>query len=48
LVFIGDSVNFIADQNIFYRPGQRVQVYANGREYATQHIEAEELGEGGW
>ena len=46
LVFIGDSVNFIADHNVFYRPGQQVQVYANGREYTTQQIEAEELGEG--
>ena len=45
LVFIGDSVNFVADHNVFYRPGQQVQVYANGREYSTQQIEAGELGE---
>ena len=45
-VYIHDSVNFTADHNVFYRPGEDVQVEANGREYTAQQIEAGELGEG--
>jgi hypothetical protein len=39
-------VNFTADHNIFYRPGDNVQVLANEREYTAQQIEAGELGQG--
>lgn len=46
VVFIGDSVNFIADHNIFYRPGDDIQVYANGMDYTSQQIESGELGQG--
>jgi len=45
-VFIGDSVKFIADHNIFHRPGEDVQVEANGREYTKAQVEAGELGAG--
>ncbi len=46
VVYIGDAVNFTAEHNIFYRPGQSVQVHANGRDYAAEQIEAGELGPG--
>jgi hypothetical protein len=46
LVYIGDSVKFIAEHNIFYRPGQEIQVYANKRDYTAAQIEAGELGNG--
>lgn len=45
-VFIGDSVAFTAEHNIFYRPGNDPQVYANERDYTAQQIEAGQLGLG--
>ena len=45
-VFIGDSVTFTAEYNIFHRPGDDPQVEANGREYTAQQIETGELGIG--
>ncbi|MBD3183726.1 T9SS type A sorting domain-containing protein [Candidatus Poribacteria bacterium] len=46
VVYVGDSVNFTADHNIFYRPENPVQVYANSRDYTVQQIESGELGVG--
>ncbi len=46
LVYVGDSVRFTAEHNIFYRPGQEIQVYANKRGYTTAQISAGELGAG--
>jgi hypothetical protein len=45
-VYVGDVVNFTVTHSIFYRPGQEVQIYANGRDYTAEQIEAGELGEG--
>jgi len=45
-VYIGDSVTLEVRNCLFYRPGEDVQVYANGRTYTAEQIEAGELGEG--
>ncbi len=44
VVYIGDSVDFTAEHNIFYIPGSAAKVYAHGREYSGQDIENGELG----
>jgi len=44
LVHIGDSVKFTAENNIFYRSGEDVQIYANKREYAAGQLK--DLGRG--
>jgi hypothetical protein len=44
--YFGDSVKLTADHNIFYRPGEEVQVHANGRDYTAAQLEAGELGPG--
>jgi len=46
ILYIGDAVNFTAEHNLFYRPGEDVQVYANGRNYTASQIESGELGPG--
>jgi hypothetical protein len=46
LAYFGDSVTLEADHNIFYRPGEPAQVYANGREYTASQLESGELGDG--
>jgi len=45
-VYIGDSVKFTSEHNIFYRPGQEIQVYANKRNYTSTQINSGELGTG--
>jgi len=44
--YFGDSVKLTADHNIFNRPGEEVQVHANGRDYTTAQVRAGELGPG--
>jgi hypothetical protein len=44
--YFGDSVKLTADHNVFNRPGEEVQVHANGRDYTTAQVEAGELGRG--
>jgi len=44
--YFGDSVKLTCDHNIFYRPGEEVQVHANGKDYTTAQVEAGELGQG--
>lgn len=44
--YFGDSVKLTADHNIFNRPGEEVQVHANGRDYTTAQVRAGELGAG--
>ncbi len=44
--YFGDAVELHADHNLFFRPGEESQVYANGREYTASQLEAGELGQG--
>jgi hypothetical protein len=44
--YFGDSVKLTADNNVFYRPGEEVQVHVNGRDYTTAQVRAGELGAG--
>jgi hypothetical protein len=45
-VFFGDPVRLTVDHNLFFRPGEDVQVEANGREYTSEDIAAGLLGPG--
>ena len=45
-VFFGDAVALQADHNDFWRPGEEVQVHANGRDYAQAQLAAGALGLG--
>ncbi|MEM2896224.1 MAG: right-handed parallel beta-helix repeat-containing protein [Candidatus Bathyarchaeia archaeon] len=44
--YFGDSVKLEVHHSLFYRPGEAVQVHANGRDYTSQEIEAGALGDG--
>jgi hypothetical protein len=44
--YFGDSVKLAAYHDIFYRPGENVQVRANGRDYTTAQLRAGGLGAG--
>lgn len=44
--YFGDAVALEADHNLFFRPGEEVQVHANGRDYTASQVEAGELGVG--
>jgi hypothetical protein len=45
-VYMGDAVRLEADHCNFYRPGEEVQVYANGREYTSEEVVSGALGVG--
>jgi hypothetical protein len=45
-VYVGPTVTLTAQNNLFYRAGDPVQVEANGRVYTAAQIEAGELGPG--
>lgn len=38
LVYFGNSVTLTCDHNLFYRPGETEQVYANGRTYTAAQL----------
>jgi hypothetical protein len=38
MVYIGNSVNFTCEYNLFYRPGDPEQVFANGRTYTAAQL----------
>lgn len=44
VAYFGDSVRLEAENNLFYRPDQDVQVHANGRDYTGQEVETGMLG----
>lgn len=44
--YFGDSVELLADHNIFFCPDCETQVHANGRDYTASDLAADELGEG--
>lgn len=44
--YFGDAVDLEADHDLFFRPGEEVQVHACGRDYTASQLEAGELGEG--
>jgi hypothetical protein len=46
VAYFGDSVQLVVENNIFFRPDQADQVYANGRMYATDDIMNGKLGIG--
>ncbi len=46
LAYFGPSVNLTAQNNLFYRPGDPVQVEANGTTYTAAQIESGALGPG--
>jgi len=46
VTYFGDSVQLTAENNIFFRPGQADQVYANGRMYSADDIADGQLGAG--
>jgi len=45
-VYLGDAVTVQADHNDFWRPGDDVQVHANGRDYTAAELEAGAFGAG--
>lgn len=45
-VYFGDSVDLICEHSILYRPGEDVQIYAEGRDYTAAELEAGAVGEG--
>lgn len=45
-VYVGPTVTLTAQNNLFYRPGDPVQVEANGTTYTAAQIEAGSLGPG--
>ena len=44
--YFGDAVRLLADHNLFFRPGEGIQVHANGRDYTPAELRAGELGLG--
>lgn len=46
VAYIGLSVNFTSDHNLFFRPGAAEQVEANGRTYTAAELESGQLGPG--
>lgn len=46
VVYFGPTVNLTAENNCFYRPGQTIQVTANGRDYTASEIDQGVLGTG--